>query len=78
MNVQHPFQPSDTIPLDELMSLIDHEYGLIHDEAAGDKFGLDVIERLHKLLNGVASNLISARDKAAFKVAVIDRYIGDQ
>ncbi|WP_116894808.1 hypothetical protein [Pseudomonas savastanoi] len=77
MNVQHPFQPSDTIPLDELMSLIDHEYELIRDEDAGDKFGLDVVERLNKLVNCVASNLISARDKAAFKAAVIERYIGN-
>jgi len=77
MLIQHPFQPQTSIPLEELMVLIDHEYELLRDEDACDPFGLDVSGRLNTLLNRVVSSLSSDPDKTAFLAAATERYIGE-
>ena len=78
VNVKHPFQPEDSISVDALMALVDHEYELLRDEDACDPFGLDVSGRLNNLLNRIISSLSSDQDKNAFIAAATERYIGEQ
>jgi hypothetical protein len=77
MNIQHPFQPNDTITLAELMGLIEHEHELLLEQNKGDQFGFDVAGHLNGLLNGVLNHLSSDQDKAAFVSAATERFIGE-
>lgn len=76
MLIQHPFAPNDTIQLDALMELIDHEYEMLRDVDSAAEFGHDVTGDLNKLLNTVQASLSRAHHKAAFIVAATERYVG--
>ena len=76
--IQNPFKPEETIPLTELMSLIDAKNEAFIATDAESEHGTDPIGDLNQLLNQLTAAFTNDTDKEIFTAEAIWRYIGEE
>jgi len=69
-NIQHPYEPSNLIPLDQLLDLIGHELELIELEDMSPRSGT-------ALLNDVLARVANPVEKQMLFHAINDRFVGE-
>lgn len=69
-SIQHPYDPSQTIPLDNLLDLIGHELELIDSDELSSRSSA-------ALLNDVVNRMEKPAERGLLVDAICERFIGD-